>query len=79
MELIWQGPGVLWGTGDPIYPGQPIPDGHVTPERIDELGDRVKTVKPEPSPSTTSDSEFDPQLDPPPKRGPGRPPGKKNK
>jgi hypothetical protein len=51
MGYIWKGPGVLAGTGKPVEPGKPIPDGHVTPERIAELGDRVEAVKATPAPA----------------------------
>ena len=80
MTRIWKGPGVLAGTGDPIYPGQPIPDGHITEERIKQFGDRIETPKAKPpAEKPTSEPEPEPEAKPEPKRGRGRPPGKKDK
>lgn len=119
MGNIWKGPGVLWGMGNrpPVHPGKPIPKGHVTDERLKQLGDRVVNDRAEArkaaeKAAAKEKAEFDAELekerqedaereaaekaadekeaaeleaaekepaDETPKRGPGRPPGSKNK
>ena len=101
MGNIWKGPGVLWGLGkkDPVHPGKPIPKGHVPPERLKQLGDRVvneevearkaaekeaaekeaearKAAEKEAAEKEAAEKDA---ADETSKRGPGRPPGSKNK
>jgi len=82
---IWKGPGYLGGLGsrESVAPGDPIPEGHVTEERLKELGGLVEYDRPTVVPK--GDPEPKPGIieakppSPAPKRGPGRPRKGKNR